>query len=56
MSEEICGNCKYHQYEDVTRGWVCVNDESDYLSNWTEYDDSCEEFVERGSADESFFE
>jgi hypothetical protein len=44
---EICGNCKYHQHEDITDGWVCVNDESEHLSDWTEYGDTCEEWEER---------
>lgn len=39
---EICGTCIYHQYEDVTDGWVCVNDQSEYCADWTDYNDSCE--------------
>ena len=46
-NEKICGNCKYHQHEDWTDGWVCVNDRSDYCTCWTEYRDYCEEFEER---------
>lgn len=22
--DECCGNCKYHQYEDISQGWVAV--------------------------------
>lgn len=46
--DKVCGTCKYHQYEDITDGWVCVNDESEYLADWTMFDDSCEEWEERG--------
>lgn len=38
---EICGTCKYHKHESVDDGWVCVNPESEYCTDWTEYDDWC---------------
>ncbi len=44
---EICGNCKYHQYEEASQGWVCCNGESEYCADWTEYNDTCEDFEER---------
>ena len=48
MSREICGECKYHTYEPIDRGWVCTNDESDYCTEWTDYTDTCEKFEQRG--------
>lgn len=45
--KRICGNCKWHRHEDVTDGWVCTNDQSDYCTCWTEYEDYCEDFEER---------
>ncbi|MCD7789096.1 MAG: hypothetical protein LUH55_00745 [Bacteroides thetaiotaomicron] len=39
-----CSNCKYHIHEDVDDGYVCVNDESEYCTDWTEYDFCCDEF------------
>lgn len=42
-----CGNCKYHQYENVSQGWVCCNPDSDYVADWTEYDFCCGEWEER---------
>lgn len=42
-----CETCKYHQHEDIDKGWVCVNDESEYVADWTEYSDSCEEWEGR---------
>ena len=47
MNEEICGNCKWHRYEKESQGWVCCNADSDYCADWTEYDDSCDEFEEK---------
>lgn len=41
---ECCGNCKYHQYEDISQGWVCCNQDSEYVADWTDYTDSCEEW------------
>ena len=40
--DRCCGTCKYHKHEDIDDGWVCVNDRSDYLADWTEDDDGCE--------------
>ena len=48
MIKECCGNCKYHCYDVFTDDWVCVNEESDHCSDWTEYDFVCEEYEERG--------
>lgn len=45
--EEICLNCAYHCYERESQGWVCCNADSDYCADWTDADDSCEEFKER---------
>ena len=44
---EICGTCKYHHHESVTDGWVCVNISSDYCTDFTEYEDSCDEWEGR---------
>lgn len=41
---EVCGTCIYHKRENHTDGWVCVNSESDYFGDWTEYTDTCDEF------------
>lgn len=45
--DRICGKCKWHVHEDIDDGWVCVNDRSEYCTDWTEYADSCNEFEER---------
>ena len=47
-NDRCCGTCKYHEYEKASQGWVCVNDKSDFLSDWTEYGDYCEEWEMKG--------
>ena len=45
--KQCCGTCKYHQFENVDDGYVCVNIDSEYFADWTEYSDYCEEWEER---------
>ena len=49
---KICGECKYHVHEDHSDGWVCANANSDYHADWTDYNDTCEEWHYRGWEDE----
>lgn len=49
--KDCCGLCKYHVHEDIDDGWVCVNPDSDNFTDWTEYDDACEEFEQRQEGD-----
>lgn len=44
---KCCGTCKYHEHENVDDGWVCVNQDSEYVADWTDYDHCCEEYEER---------
>lgn len=44
---KCCGTCRWHSHEDISDGWVCVNDESDYCTDWTDYDHCCEDWEER---------
>ena len=39
--DECCGTCAWHQHEDITEGWVCVNAGSIFCTEWTDYKDSC---------------
>ena len=41
LIRKCCGNCKYHQYEEYDKGYVCVNDSSEHCTDWTENDDTC---------------
>lgn len=45
--EQCCGTCRHHVHENIDDGWVCTNPRSDYVTDWTEYDDWCEEWEER---------
>ena len=48
MKEECCGTCNYHKnYTGTDDGWVCVNPDSDYYTDWTEYNDRCDEWEEK---------
>lgn len=44
MDKKCCGNCQYHEYEDISQGFVCGNDKSEYVADWTEYNHCCEEW------------
>ena len=45
--DKCCGTCKWHKFENISDGFVCVNSDSDYCADWTEYCDSCEEWEKR---------
>ena len=47
IEKECCGTCKYHQYENIRDGYVCCNDSSEYVADWTDYGHYCEEWEER---------
>ena len=46
-NDKCCGTCKYHCHEGIDDGWVCVNDQSEYCAEWTEYKDFCDEWEGR---------
>ena len=45
MQEKICKNCEYHQYENFSMSFVCVNADSDKCADWTPSNYSCEHFA-----------
>ena len=45
--KKVCGECRWHTKEDISDGWVCTNDDSDYVSDWTDYNDTCEFWEKR---------
>lgn len=45
-SEECCGTCRFHK-KDYVGDWVCMCPQSEYVSDWTEYSDSCDSYEER---------
>lgn len=42
--KDCCGYCKYWKHEDIDDGHVCVNPDSEYIAEWVESEDWCEEF------------
>lgn len=48
-NKKCCGTCKYHYHdkEMLDGDYCCVNDESEYCSDYTMYDDCCECWEER---------
>lgn len=46
--KECCGTCKYHEFEEIDRGYVCVNDQSIALADWTEDDYVCDKWEMKG--------
>lgn len=46
-TEPCCGNCKNHIYDDDAQDWVCDCEDSEFYSDYTGYNDKCEEWEER---------
>lgn len=44
LDDKCCGTCKYHYHESIDGDWVCVNYESEYVTDWTEHSDYCEKW------------
>ena len=44
--EKVCGTCRWHGKNEFY-DWKCVNIESDYCTDWTGYNDSCDCWEER---------
>lgn len=47
--KECCGTCRWHDPHEGNGfvDWYCVNDKSEYCTEATEYDHSCDEWEER---------
>ncbi|WP_251315848.1 hypothetical protein [Flintibacter muris] len=45
--ERCCGTCKWHQYDDSGDDLVCANSGSEYWTDYTDYEDGCEEWESR---------
>ena len=45
IKEPCCGTCKWHkQDENFREDWICCNDKSEYIADWTAYNDVCDEY------------
>jgi len=42
MNEQICGTCIWHH--KAGDDWLCTNSDSEYCTDWTSYDDSCDDY------------
>jgi hypothetical protein len=47
---ECCGNCRYAKHEEIDKGIVCCNPDSDSLADWVSETDFCYEY--EGEEDE----
>lgn len=47
--EQCCGTCKWHSPQDGDgfTDWFCVNPDSEYCTDYTPYEHSCDEWEER---------
>lgn len=41
--KKCCGTCRLVYYDEM-EGYVCVNDESEYVADYVEYDHKCDEW------------
>lgn len=48
---QCCGTCRYGSY-DKEDGYVCVNDESEYVADFVEYNHSCIDWESKDNDDE----
>lgn len=44
--KKCCGTCRYGHY-DKMQGYVCVNDESEFVADFVEHDHICEEWEDK---------
>lgn len=46
MKDECCGTCKHHNC-NIHDDWFCTNPDSDFYTDYTDYEDKCEDYEER---------
>ena len=39
--KKCCRNCKYWIYEEIDKGHICCNADSEFVADWTEENDYC---------------
>jgi hypothetical protein len=44
--KKCCGTCEYGTYDRID-GYICVNDNSEYVADFVEYNHSCENWKEK---------
>lgn len=45
-SNKCCGTCEYGSYDEET-GYACVNNNSEYVADFVEYEHCCDEYEEK---------
>ena len=52
MDRECCGTCKWHKQDEYfEEDWICCNAYSDFATDYTDYNHSCDEWEERVADD-----
>lgn len=41
---QCCGTCRYREYDENGQDYVCVNDESENVADFTGFNDTCDEW------------
>lgn len=47
LDGQCCGKCKWHHQAGFKEDWVCVNEDSEYCTDYTPYGFCCDEYEER---------
>lgn len=55
METKCCGTCKWHKCE-MDDSWICVNRDSEYCADWTDYDHCCKEWKKRRNFGEHYLQ
>lgn len=46
MDNKCCATCQYASYDEM-QGYVCVNDESEYVADFVEENHSCIDYTSK---------
>ena len=44
---KCCGTCKWHFYKSTNEDFACINKESEYYTDFTNYNDTCPDWEEK---------
>ncbi|MCL2406894.1 MAG: hypothetical protein FWC95_03080 [Defluviitaleaceae bacterium] len=47
ITNGICGICRY--YSSFEGDWVCTNSDSEFYTDWTEFEHGCTEFIKKAA-------
>lgn len=51
MKRKCCATCQYGSYDDM-QGYVCVNDESEFVADFVEAGHRCVDYVAKEEEDD----